>query len=184
MRSFGIGCVSILLGMFVGAALALLAVQFTGGGSSGTVAAQQPATTDQADISVSASAAYAGTQIQAAIRQTGLAKQATISLAAPNLVKVTTPVSINLLGQQVQVNATVSMRVTVQNGRVLLKIDNVDANGLNVPSELIGSYMETFRAQGEDQLNKLIQRGLQGTGLRITNVRVAADAITVDLSSR
>ena len=64
------------------------------------------------------------------------------------------------------------------------KIDSVDANGMNVPSELIGSYMETVRAQGEDQLNKLIQRGLQGTGLRLVNIRVAPEAVTIDLTSQ
>ncbi|MBI4789641.1 MAG: hypothetical protein HY782_21640 [Chloroflexi bacterium] len=162
----------------------MLAVPFLDFGVVNKASANPVIITDRPDLSISASAAYVNTQIQPAIRSSGIAKQATITLAAPNYVIIAAPVSIKVLGQSLQLNATTTMGLKVQNGRALLTIEKVDANGMSVPAELLVSYLEPLRAQGEDQLNRLVQRSLQGTGLRLANLRVAPEAITIDLSSR
>ena len=139
--------------------------------------------TARPDISVFADANYVRPQLESAIRQTGIVKQAQVELAAPNLVLVTTPVAITLLGQPLQVDATTTMSVGVQNGRAVVSVEKIDASGVEVPRDFYLPVVEKLRVQGEDQLNRLVQSGLKGTGLRLANIRMAADGVTIDFSS-
>jgi hypothetical protein len=43
---------------------------------------------------------------------------------------------------------------------------------------------EQLRAQAEDQINKMIQRELQGTGLRLVNLRMTPSEIAADLAGQ
>ena len=184
MKSLALGCVSIVVGIFIGALLILLVAPALSVGGLDKAPADSVVAPSRSDLTISASAPFVNAQIQPAIRQSGIAKEATITFAAPNFVIMSAPVSVKLLGQTIQVSATTTLGLKVQNGRAVLTIEKVDANGFSVPPELLASYTENLRAQGEDQINRLVQRGLQGTTLRLTGIRVSSDAITMDLSSR
>ncbi len=102
----------------------------------------------------------------------------------PNRFLITMVTSVGFLGQNLGVNTTATMSVRVANGRALLTLEKVDVVGLNVPSDLVTPVAERMRAQSEDQLNRLISRSLQGTTLKLSNVRVAADSVQIDFSAR
>lgn len=108
-------------------------------------------------------------------------KQATIALDAPNLVKVAAMVDVTILGQRINTNATVTMRVTVKNNRIALAVDKVDTGNTLVPQSMINNAIENLRAQAENQINTLVQRGLQNTGLRLANARITPSEMTIDL---
>lgn len=155
-------------------------------GSDTTQPAAAPALPASAsDVSVTASAAFINSQLQQAVKQTGLAKQATVTLASPNVIRVAAVVDASaLVGIPVTVNATMSMRVSVQKGRILLTVDKVDAGGVSVPQALLGSTVEQMRALAEDQVNQMLQRAQEDASLRVVNVRVTPNAVTIDLAGQ
>jgi hypothetical protein len=182
MKDFALGCISVLIGMFLGAAIVLVSIPLLNAGGIQPTPAPDTLLPDRPAVSVTASAAFMNSQMQPVLRQSGLASQATITFAAPNLIRFAAPMRITLLGQPIQVNAMVTMSIVVKSGRTVLTVEQVEANGLTVPREVVPAAIETMRAQSEDQVNRLIQRSLQGTGLRVINIRISPDAVIVDLS--
>jgi hypothetical protein len=135
----------------------------------------------RSDVTVTVGASYLNAQMQQIVKQTGLAKQATLTLVAPNLAQINATIETKILGQTISGNATARMRVLVQNGRVLLAVEKIDVSGIGVSQSLVAPVVEQFRAQAEDQINRALQRELQGTGLRLSNIRIASNEIAVDL---
>ena len=184
MKSFGAGCIGIILGLVVGIVLTFGVVQLMGSST------EQPTTpltvaTGAPDVSVTASLPFINSQLQQAVSQSGLGKQATVTLASPNGIQVAANVDASaLIGIPVTVNATMSMHVSVQNGRILLTVDKVDAGGVGVPQSLLGSTVEQMRALAENQINRMVQRALEGTTLHVVDVRVTPHAMTIDLAGQ
>jgi uncharacterized protein YpmS len=184
MKSFGAGCIGIILGLVVGIVLTFGAFQLMGSSS------EQPASAPTSlagipDVSVTASLPFINSQLQQAVNQSGLGKQATVTLASPDVIQVAADVDASaLIGIPVTVNATMSMHVSVQNGRILLTVDKVDAGGVDVPQSLMGSTVEQMRALAENQINRMVQRALEGTTLRVVDVRVTPNAMTIDLAGQ
>jgi hypothetical protein len=183
MRAMTIGCTAALVGLIIGAALVLGAVavfaqQGTPLPSGGVVVP------GQADVSISFSANYLNSQLQQVIKQTGLVKQATLTLAPPNIAQVVTTVNANILGQTVSTSVSIRMHATVVNGRVVLTVDNVDAGALGLAQGLVAPTVEQLRAQAETQINQMIQRNLQGTGLKPSNIRATTNDISLDLTAQ
>jgi hypothetical protein len=179
MKGVAFGCFSALLGLIVGAVLTFGFFQFMATGPQPTAVPELPAS--QSDVSITASSTFINAQIQQAFRQSGFGKQATVTLASPNLIQVSAVVDASALGLPLTVNATVSMRVSVQRGRIMLTIDKVDAGGIALSQSAIGPTVEKMRAAAENQINQLVQRALQGSGLRVSNVRVTQNDLTVNL---
>jgi len=94
---------------------------------------------------------------------------------------VAVAVDTKILGQTISGNATARMRVSVQNARVLLAVEKLDVSGVGISQSLVSPTIEQLRAQAEDQINRMIQRELQGTGLRLSNIRVIPSDIAADL---
>ncbi len=181
MKNFSIGCAGIVLGIILGIGLTIGAAQFLQKRNPPII---PPPRTERPDISVVVSAAFVNSQLQQVVREIGIVKQATVTLAAPNIIRTTTATDVSFAGQTFTVNATITLRVTVDNGRAVLIVDSIDAGGLNLAQSFVASTIERFRAAGEDQLNRVIQRELQGTGLRLVNVRITPNDLTADFSSQ
>lgn len=179
MRQAAIGCLGILIGLIVGI---VLMVGFFNLGANSNVETPLPApNASRVDVSITASAAFLNAQLSQTIKQSGFAKQATVSLGAPNVVQVAAVIETTVLGQRVSLNTTTRMRVSVQAGRIVLTVDKVDTGNLPIPQAFLASMIENVRAQAENQINALAQRSLQGTNLRVTNVRITPNDVTVDL---
>ncbi len=177
MRNFLVGCFGAILGIALGLAL-IFAVAFALNPTfnRGLVADVPLATSS--DISVSISAAFLQSQIQPVVAQSGIAQQATVTLAAPNVIRISSPVRVTALGQAVTVNATIAMAVSVRNGRVVLTTSELDAGGVQVPQSALTARFEQLRALGESQINLQLQRALQGTALKLVNVVVTPNDMT------
>ncbi len=183
MRQVAVGCVSAIIGLIVGVILMLGATQVLSKTDTPNIPAPIPSSS-RTDVSITPSAAFVNSQLSQAVRQSGLAKQATIALDAPNVVQVTATIETSILGQRVSVNATARMRVSVKGGRILLAVEKVDTGNTLIPQSLIAPTVENLRVQAENQINLLVQRSLQGTSLRVTNVRITPNDVTVDLVSQ
>ena len=180
MKEIAIGCTSVILGLVVGIVLTFGVMALLPKESSPGMTAPL-ASTVRADVAVTVSANYLKAQLQQVVKQTGLAKPATLTLAAPNIVQVAVAVDTKILGQTISGNATARMRVSVQNARVLLAVEKLDVSGVGISQALVSPTIEQLRAQAEDQINRMIQRELQGTGLRLSNIRVIPSDIAADL---
>jgi hypothetical protein len=178
MKSLGIGCLGALLGLVLAVPLAVgagLVVSPRGTNHP----ALQSSESGQPDIAVVASAAFLNTQFQGVLKQSKLANQGTLTFAAPNSARIAMPVNVNLLGQSLTVDATVSLHAVAQNGRIVVVVDAVDVAGLNFAGSLVQQPVEQARAVLEDEINRLMQQTLRGTGLVLVNLTAAPDNVTL-----
>ncbi|MBM3128341.1 MAG: hypothetical protein FJ009_06855 [Chloroflexi bacterium] len=183
MKDLALGCLGAILGLVVGIALTFGVMSLL----PKTEPAEKVASVvgaSRGDVTITVSAKYLNAQLQQIAKQSGLAKQATLTLVAPNIVQVVVAVDTKILGQTMAGNATARMRVAVQNGRVALAVEKVDVSGIGVSQSLVTPIVEQVRAQAEDQINRALQRELQGTGLRLSNLRVAPNEIAADLTAQ
>lgn len=183
MKQIATGCLGIILGLLIGAGAtyAVLSV------ASKQIMPVDPAPTlsaARADVSITASASFINSQVQPMVRQSGLLKQATITLDAPNIVRVNAAVDVTILGQRITANPTATMRVAVKSNRIALTVEKIDTGNATIPASLVGSTVETLRAMAEDEINRQLARALQGTNMRVVNVRVTPNDMTLDLSSQ
>jgi hypothetical protein len=182
VKDITIGCAGTILGLVVGIILAFGVMSLLPKENMVSTTASALSAL-RGDVMVTVSANYLNTQLQQSVKQTGLAKQAMLTLVAPNIVQVAIAVDTKVLGQTISGNATARMRLSVQNGRALIAIEKIDVSGIGISQSLVSPAIEQLRAQAEDQINRMIQRELQGTGLRLSNIRVTPSEIAVDLSS-
>jgi hypothetical protein len=182
LKDLAIGCVSAMLGLLVGVLLMSGANLLLPSNSAPTVV-PPPVIPGQPDVSVTLSAAFVNSQVQQAVRQGGLARQATISLSAPNIVTAALVVDARVAGQTLALNATVTMRVSVRQGRIVLTVDKVDVGGVSAAQALVTQNIERIRAQAEDQINRLVAVSLQGTTFRVINVLVTPSDLTLQLKA-
>jgi len=179
MKTISVGCLGLVIGLIVGAALVYLALYPA---PKPTPSAAVPIASTRPELAINVNASYAASQIQQVIRQGGLAKNATTTFGPPNLIRVATTVDVSVLGVPLSVNATIAMRVTVQKARIVLTTDSVDAGGFAISPSLVNSTVEPGRVQAEEEINRVVQRALQGYNLRISNIRMTAEDLNIELS--
>lgn len=183
MKYFAVGCIGTALGLVLGSILTLGTLQAAGVNPAQLTVVPTPSIS-QPDVTVTVSAAFLNSQLQQAVRQSGLSKQASAVLASPNLIQIAIDTDVTAFGIPFTVNTNVSMRVTVRQGRILLTVDKVDAGGVEIPQSLVASTVENARASAEAQINQSVQSALQGTTLRVVNVRITPIDLSVDLVSQ
>ncbi len=182
MKNSALGCCGVILGTVLGAIVMVFALSFV----NGSVLAREPVAQEvslasRPDVTITASNTFITPQLEQVIVKSSLVSQAHVSLVAPNIIRVESPVNINFLGQLMSVDATVQMAVAVQRGRVTLTTDRVEASGISVPPSVLGPNFERLRAAAEDEINREIQRSLAGTRLVVSDVRVSPEQLSVDL---
>ena len=161
----------------------MIAAGWFSGGATDTSAYPTPQP-GQADVSINASTAFLNAQMQQTFKQSNLARQAAFAFASPNIVRATMLVDLPVLGKTTQVNATVTCRLTAQNGKVVLVVDSVDVAGVSVPQNIASQTTERVRAQIETQINQMMQRMLQGTTLRLQGISVDSNEITMQFKAQ
>lgn len=181
MRDLFVGCIGIVLGAMLVVILVLFGMTFLNSSRPSFEPVAQP---DRPDITITASGPFVSSQLQDAIKQSKLASLATVSLIPPNRFLVATVVTIGFAGRNVPVNTTETLSVRVVSGHAVLALDRVEVGGVDMPAEVVSPMVERMRVQSEDQLNRLISRNLQGTTLKLTNIRVVSDSVLIDLSAR
>ncbi len=182
MKNLVLGCIGVIMGVVLGAIIMLVVLSFANiNPLARPPAAEALLLTNRPDVTITASNTFLSPQLERAVVKSGLVKQASINLVAPNLIQVRSPVDVSLLGLPMTVDATVQMAVTVQRGRIILTTQSVEAGGFDVPPSTLGQDYERLRALAEDEINRDVQRSLQGTRLTVSNIRVAPDGMSVDL---
>jgi hypothetical protein len=183
MKDLALGCLGAILGLVVGIALTFGVMSLLPKTDSAEkVAAVVGAS--RGDVTITVSAKYLNAQLQQIVKQTGAAKQATLTLVAPNLAQINAVIETKILGQAVAGSVLARLRVSVQSGCVALAVEKIDVSGIGISPTLVAPLVEQVRAQAEEQINKVIQRELQGTGLRLSNIRVAPGEVAVDLTAQ
>jgi hypothetical protein len=183
IKPIAIGCLGTILGLIVGIVLTFAAMSMAPKQNL-PVEPVPTLSSARSDVSITASATFINSQIQPAVRASGLLKQVAVTFEAPNVVRIATTVDTTILGQRVTANATATMRVAVKNNRITLTVEKIDTGNVAIPTTLVSGTVETLRAQAEDQINRLVQRALQGTSLRVINARVTPNDLTLDLASQ
>ncbi len=184
MKTFSIGCTGALLGLLAGIAVMIGTNFFLQSPAPSADLSVPTVSPIKSDVTIVVSANYFNAQLKQAITKSGVIKQPNVALASPNIVKLTGLVDVTLSGQRISTNATITLRATVQSGRVALTVDKIEAGGINVPQSLIAPTIESVRKQAEDQINALVQNALKGTGLKLANLRVTANDLTIELTGQ
>jgi hypothetical protein len=183
MKQLAGGCVGAILGLILGILLTFAAMTFITRQNVLAVTAPTPLAT-RSDVSITANATFLNSQIQQTIRQIGLLKQASVTLDAPNIVQIAGAVDTTVLGQRITASPTATMRVMVKNNRIVLTVDKIDSGNPTIPTSMMSGTVETLRTQAEDLINRQMQRALQGTNMKIVNVRMTPNEMTVDLTGQ
>ena len=139
----------------------------------------QPVDAGQPDVTVVTSAAFLSTQFQAAVKQSNLARQATIAFAEPDAARIAVPVAVTLAGQSLTLDTTISLHALAQNGRIVVVVDSVEVVGVNVAAALVKQPVERARVLLENQINLLLQQAVKGTGLRLIGLNASPDSVTL-----
>ncbi len=180
MKAFTVGCLGVVLGVLGGVIVVLGVLMIAPQNVEQDIQTFNPV---RPDVAVTVSANMVNAQLQPLIRQSGMLQNPTVTLAAPNTIQLNGVMTQSILGQPLAINTITTMHVSTQNGRVLLSIDKVDAGGVNVPPSIYQQAIESDRAQMEDQINQMMQRSLQGSPLKLSNILVAPDGITLQFKS-
>ncbi len=175
MKSVALGCAGIVFGVIIGIGLTFAANALFANRTTNNVAAPTPLP-GQPDISVSTSTSFLNSQIQQLARTSGLARQVTLTFSEPNLCRAAL---VSDLGTSVTLNATITMRVAVQNNRLVLTVQETQVNGASLAQVVVTQQVERLRAQIEEQLNKQLQRATQGTSARLTGINITSSEITL-----
>jgi len=183
MKTLAVGCLGAIVGLVLGILLTF------GAWSLWTRTNPSPQSApildaSRGDVTLTISANYLNARLQHIVKQTGLVKQATLTLLAPDIAQINATMDAKILGQTISGSALARVRIAVQNGRVLLTIEKVDVSGIGISQSFVTPVIEQLRAQMEDQINKVIQRELQGMGLRLVNIQVMPNRVTVDLTAQ
>ncbi len=182
MKNSVLGCCGVILGIALGAVVMVFVLSFVNVNAfAREPVAQEQLLPNRPDVTITASNTFINPQLEQAIVKSGLAKQAHVSLVAPNIIRVESPVNVSFLGQLMTVDATVQMAVGVQGGRITLTTDKVEANGFGLSPSVLGQDFERQRKATEDEINREVQRSLEGTRLVVFDVRVAPEGLSVDL---
>ena len=182
MKQLATGCVSLVLGLIIGMVLMFAAMTFMTR-QVAAIATPTPMAT-RSDVSITANATFINSQIQQTLRQSGLLKQATVALDSPNIIQINAVVETTILGQRISARPTATMRVAVKNNRVTLSVEKIDTGNAAVPSSIMSGTAETLRAQAEDLINRQVQRALQGTNMKVVDVRMTPSEMTLDFVSQ
>ncbi len=181
MNRLEVGCLGALGGLLIGV---IAAIAFFSIGVAQQQIEMPIPVPERQQVTVSASAAYLNSQIQQAARQTNLVKQISIALDVPNIIQVSANVEATLLGQRVSTNASVRMRVTIQNGRIVLTVEKINTGNPLIPQSFVANSVESLRVQAENQINAMVASALKGTSLRVTGVRITPGELIVDLAGQ
>ncbi len=180
MKTLTLGCVGAMAGLVLGILLTL------GASSLWTpthVAQAMPiANVTRGDVTITISAKYLDAQLQHIVKQTNLAKQATVTLVAPDRARVQATLDTNILGRTLSANTTIEVRLAVHNGRVALSVERIDVSGVGVARVLVTPLVNQWRAQAENHINTALQRELQRTGLRLTGLRITPSELVIELT--
>ncbi len=179
MKTYLLGCAGIALGILIGIVLAFGANALLASRAVENITIPTPLP-GEPDVSVTTRAAFLNSQIQPIARSSGLARQITLSFSAPNLCRA---VVVSDLGTAVTLNATITLRVAVQNGRIGLTVQDTQVSGSSVAQIVVSQQVERIRAQAEDQINRLLQRSLQGTGMRLMGISFTPSNVTLQFKS-
>jgi len=183
VRSVFAGCAGFTLGTLFAVVLFAAAFFFLVSDASRTLS-DPPAVVGKPDVLVTVSASYLNAQIRQTIAQSGIVKNPVINLAAPNVIKVASALEVSVAGQRISTNATITLRAAVQGGRVALTVEKIEAGGVNVPQSLIAPTIESVRKQAENQINAVVLSALKGTGLKLANLRMTANDLTIELTGQ
>ena len=175
-----------LFGLVIGTIIGVIAVLvFTtfGGTSIITGNAPRPAP-GQAVIRVAVESAYLNQQMNAALAVQSKVQvaNAQLVLRAPDVAEVTADVSVSAAGVKVKARPNVTMQLTVENGQVKTRLQQIGVGGLDIPVDVIRPQLAEVERILEAQINRAAASGLAGTGLRISNVSVVGTALVVELA--
>ncbi|MBI5302601.1 MAG: hypothetical protein HY868_10720 [Chloroflexi bacterium] len=179
MKSLAIGCAGLVLGIIIGTVLAFGVNALFASRAAENVVVPQPLP-GQPDVSVTTSTAYINAQIQPIARSSGLARQMTLTFSAPNLCRA---VVVSDLGAAVTLNATITLRVAVQNNRIVLTVQDTQVSGASIVQVVVSQQVEKIRAQAEEQINRQLQRALQGTGMRLVGINITPSDVTLQFKT-
>jgi hypothetical protein len=138
----------------------------------------QPASaqsTDGADMIVTLSERFLNRKIVEGMPQGDEISNPQIDLHADALADFTATVRSGFL----TVTPRASVRLAVQNGRIVIDVLNVDVGGFGVPSSMIQPQIDQLKATAETELNKQFADLEKTTGLKLHSLTTTENSLTL-----
>ncbi len=133
-------------------------------------------TPNNADMSVTLSERFLNKQIIKGIPNTGEISNAQLDLHAGDLADVTATVQVNRL---LTVQPKISVKLAVQNGRIVIEVQRVDVGGIGIPDSLIQAQVAQLKQTAEEELNKQFAELEKSTGLKLHSLSTTENSLTL-----
>ncbi|MBI4674738.1 MAG: hypothetical protein HY741_24090 [Chloroflexi bacterium] len=128
------------------------------------------------DMIVTISERYLNRKMTQGSPQDSQVSNVRLDLHAGNIANVYATVQINAL-LTVQPNATVQF--SVSNGRMQIKVQQVQVGGFGVPSNLVERQIAELQSNAETQLNQQLAEVEKGAGLKPSAVSTTENSLTL-----
>ena len=127
--------------------------------------AVQPGTAP--DMSLTLGEHFLNVQVIKAMPNDGTVRNVSLDVHPGNRADVRATVDVNILGAIVTVNPIATVTMKVENGRIVISVDQVSVGGLNVPSALVAPQVNKLKATAENELDSQLATIEANTGLKL-----------------
>ncbi|MBX3001078.1 MAG: hypothetical protein KF893_21325 [Caldilineaceae bacterium] len=102
-------------------------------------------------------------------------------LVPADLARLTASLDLDVYGITVAVRPTISLRLSVEDGQVLVSVAGVSLGDVNFPLDAVADQLAPVEAQVRDGLAGALQGVTEMTGLEVRSILIANDTLFVDL---
>jgi hypothetical protein len=132
-----------------------------------------------ADMIITVSERFMNQEMVKGVPPGGQIQNPQVNLHAGQLADFTALVQLNAF---MSVNPTVSVRFSVQNGRVVIDVLQVQVGGIGVPSSLIEPQIAQIKTTAETELNRQFAAMQAATGLQLKSLTTTEDSLTLSFA--
>jgi hypothetical protein len=106
-------------------------------------------------------------QIGAGVPEGGQISNPSINLLPDNLAELTANVNTGLI----VVKPKATLKLSAQDGRIVIDVLNIDVGGVALPSNVIEPQIAVIKRDAEDRLNQQFSELEKSTGLKLQSIR-------------
>lgn len=167
-----------IVGLLIGLVLGVAGLLFVSASNHYNRAIPPPAPSgDQPVVQVVVDESYLGQHVVSALAESPEYSDPVLDVREPNLALLSITTDLN----GTRVRPTVTMRMGVHDGLVLIDVVKVDVGGLNVPLRLVEPQVARLEQSLEGRINTMIAERLIGNDLWLAQVTTSETTLVADL---
>lgn len=142
-----------------------------------TISDTAQSTTDpDADLTLTVSERYLNRQLSQGLPQDGAVQDTRLDLHANNLADVLATVEVN---SSLTVRPKLSLALSIQNGRMVINVQQIDVGGFDVPQSWIEPQIAALKQTTEREFNRQFTDLEKSSGLKLLSLSTSENTLTL-----